>query len=179
MLEYVHTCQMLGSPSHGYVEGILRMSWTRGNIVVEALCYRPEGRGFDIWGSHWTVLFYLNITQPLKELSTRDRNKKLFRGVERGRCVRLETSPPAEIRPSRQCRILNISQPMGLHCLLQVHLYFLYAENVRTAQETHASTASYCNAFTFSYVDIRTTQETQLWASTVCYKESFTFYTCR
>jgi hypothetical protein len=41
---------------------------------------------------------------------------------------------------------------MGLHVLLRGQLYFLYV------------------------ADVRTSQETQLWASTACYGDSFTFY---
>jgi hypothetical protein len=44
---------------------------------------------------------------------------------------------------------------MGLHGLLQRHLYVLYVADVRTSQETHlwASTACYSNSFTFLYAD--------------------------
>jgi hypothetical protein len=42
---------------------------------------------------------------------------------------------------------------MGLHGLLLGEIYFLYAD------------------------DVRTSQETLLWVSTACYGESFTFYT--
>jgi hypothetical protein len=53
----------------------------------------------------------------------------------------------------------------------------LHVDNVRTSQETHlwASMACYGNSFTTLHVDnVRTSQETHLWASMVCYGVSFT-----
>jgi hypothetical protein len=55
---------------------------------------------------------------------------------------------------------------------------FVCADDVRTSQETHlwASTACYMDGFTFLYVDdVRTSQETHLWSSTACYRDGFTF----
>jgi hypothetical protein len=55
----------------------------------------------------------------------------------------------------------------------------LYVDDVRTSQETHlwASVARYEDSFTIVYVDdARTSQETHLWASTACYRHNFTLY---
>jgi hypothetical protein len=92
--------------------------WARGSIVVKALCYKPEGRGFDTrWGE------FLNLpnlsgrtrpwgyTQPLTEISTRNIKIVMFLGTKCGWCVGLTTLPPSMSRLSRQCGIFNISQP--------------------------------------------------------------------
>jgi hypothetical protein len=53
----------------------------RGATVVEALRYKPEGRGFDSRLCHWIFLIDINpsgrttalgSTQPLTEMSTRN-----------------------------------------------------------------------------------------------------------
>jgi hypothetical protein len=82
--------------------------------VVEALCCKPEGRGFKIrWGvlifSIYLIFPAPEFTQPLTEISTRSR-KIIFWVIERRRCVEMAILPPSVTRLSRQCRVLNISQ---------------------------------------------------------------------
>jgi hypothetical protein len=58
----------------------------------------------------------------------------------------------------------------------EIALLLLCADDVRTSQETYvwASTAVYGDSFTFLYVDgVRISQEAQLWESTNCYGDSF------
>jgi hypothetical protein len=85
----------------------------RSSAVVKALCYKPEGRGFE---TRWGVFFF-NLPNPLRphkvlgfiqlptEMSTRSR--KIMFLSSRGR---LTTLPPFVSRLSRQCGILNNSQ---------------------------------------------------------------------
>jgi hypothetical protein len=106
-------------------------------IVVKALCYKPEGRGFD---TRWSD-FFLNLpnpsgrtrpwgfTQPLKEMSSRNR-EIMFLGSKVRRVRR------ADSRLSRQCGILNISQtyrpPMpltGIDLLYGDGVCFLWGTN--------------------------------------------------
>jgi hypothetical protein len=68
----------------------------RGGAVVEALRYKPEGRGIDSRWCHWNfsltilpaVLWPLGSTQRLTVMSTR-----IFPGGKVGRCVGLTTLP--------------------------------------------------------------------------------------
>jgi hypothetical protein len=36
-----------------YITQLTIMSGARGSVVVEALCYKPEGRGFETWWGEW------------------------------------------------------------------------------------------------------------------------------
>jgi hypothetical protein len=82
------------------------------------------------------------------------RNKWCVWEVERGRCVRLTTSPPCVIRMSGYVGALTRHNLIDLDGLLQRELYFLYVDDARTSEETQprASTACYGNSFTLLYV---------------------------
>jgi hypothetical protein len=56
---------------------LLRISGAGGGAVVEALNYKPEGRGIDYRWCHWNFSFSgrtmaLVSAQPLTEMSTRN-----------------------------------------------------------------------------------------------------------
>jgi hypothetical protein len=42
----------VGVELHEQIVGTIDYSEARGSVVVEALCYKPEGRGFDFRRGH-------------------------------------------------------------------------------------------------------------------------------
>jgi hypothetical protein len=105
--------------------GYVTARWNAVAYLVEALCYKPEGRGLESLGSGF---FFFNLpnpssrtmvlgsTQPLTEMNTRN----LPGGVNGDRRVRLTTLPPSVSRLSKENVGPSTSQnPMGLRGLLQ------------------------------------------------------------
>jgi hypothetical protein len=87
----------------------------RNSVVVEALCYKPEGQGFRTRWGEWIFSIYLILPAGLGSgvysASNRNEYQKQKNNVERVRCVGLTTLPPSVSRLSIQCGIFNISQP--------------------------------------------------------------------
>jgi hypothetical protein len=90
---------------------------TRGSSVVDALRYNPEGRWFGSRWGEWHLSIYLIIaaawalgfTQHLTEMTTREKNKKCYWVIERGRYVRRTFSPLSLSQLSRQCGTISTS----------------------------------------------------------------------
>jgi hypothetical protein len=53
------------------------MSGARGSVVVKAICYKPEGRGFETLWSEWHFSIYLILPAELGPgvYSASDRNE--------------------------------------------------------------------------------------------------------
>jgi hypothetical protein len=89
----------------------------RGSVVVKALCYKPEGRGFDTRRGGFETNLILpaalrpGFTQPLTEMSIRKIKIIMFLGCKVRWVRRAANFEPSVSRLSRQCGILNISQP--------------------------------------------------------------------
>jgi hypothetical protein len=69
------------------------MYWSHGSVAVKVLCYKPEGRGFEIRWVQWNVFnlpnpsaVALGFTQPVREMHIKSR-KIIYLG-SRARPVR-------------------------------------------------------------------------------------------
>jgi hypothetical protein len=83
------------SPEYGY------LCTVRSGAVAEALCYKPEGRGFDTRWCHWNF----SLTQSsrprygpgVESASNRNEYHEYFLGDKGGRSVGMTTLPPSYI----------------------------------------------------------------------------------
>ena len=62
--------------------------------LVEALRYKPEGRGFD-WNFSLTYSFWPHYGPGVDSASNRNEYQEYFLGGKGGRCVGLTTLPPS------------------------------------------------------------------------------------
>jgi len=68
-------------------------------LLVEALPYMPDGRGFDSWWCHWNCLltrsFRPQYGPGVDSASNRHKYQEYFLDDKDGRCVSLTTLPPS------------------------------------------------------------------------------------
>jgi hypothetical protein len=98
--EYVDLCILSHTSSWPSVKSVGHRDnvGACGSTVVEVLCYKPEGHGFETPDYNWILWIYLILLGtlgPLTEMSTRK-----YCWVERGRCVRPITSLPSVLTDS-------------------------------------------------------------------------------
>jgi hypothetical protein len=99
---------------------------------VEALRYKLESRGFESWWGCWISSIYLILPAALgpgvDSASNRNeyqkQKKKCFWGVERGRHVRVTTSPPSVSRVSTPV-LFNMGYEKTSYgeCVTEMHTY--------------------------------------------------------
>jgi hypothetical protein len=78
------------------------------SAVVKALCYKTR---WAEWISSIYLILLATLGPGVYTASNRNEYQGDSWGIECGRCVGLTTLPPSVSRLSRQCWILNISEP--------------------------------------------------------------------
>jgi len=141
------TQEYLGpEPVCNFIANIKRYVYWEGHVVaqmIEALRYKPEGRGFDSRWCHWnfslTYSFRAHYGPGVDSDSNRNEYQEYFLGGKGGRCVGLTTLPPScavyleiwESEPPATLRTRN-----GIALPLHLPLRLLGFEN-RTVQLIH------------------------------------------
>jgi hypothetical protein len=92
--------------------------------LLEALRYKPQGRGFNSLWCHWNFSLTLSFRQHygpgVNSASNENEYQEYFLGGKRGRCLRLTTLPPScadclEILEASASRNpVGLSGPVGL-----------------------------------------------------------------
>jgi hypothetical protein len=84
-------------------------------VVVDALRHKPDvgGSGPDVIFTNLLNFCFVLCPEVYSVSNRNDYQRQIYKflGVERGRCVKVTTASSSMSRFSRECEILNISQP--------------------------------------------------------------------
>jgi hypothetical protein len=120
--------------------------------LVEALLKNPDERGFSSRHGYWISKSTSSLTDALRLW-----DPPSFFEVKTHKPARKADDVTAICRPDPLYSVgsSTSNKCMGFNGHLPGHLYCLHVDNIRTSQETHlwASMAFYGDDFTFLYVD--------------------------
>ena len=103
--------------------------------MVKVLCYKSEGRWFDLWIFHWHKILPIALWPWGDSASNRNEHQKYLLGGKGGRCVRLTTyHHPVPL--SRNLGTLTSLSPLG-HSRPVMGLFYLYLPSLFSLSWQH------------------------------------------